>query len=101
MERRLELHELLCEILGSRNVYFQPPESIKMRYPAIRYSLEDISTKHANGKNYMITNKYMVTVIDDDPDSDVIRKMLTLEMCSFNRSYTSDGLNHYVFELYY
>lgn len=101
MEKRLELHELLCEILGSRNVYFQPPESIKMRYPAIVYSLEDISTKHANGNNYMITKKYMVTAIDSDPDSAIVEKMLTLKMCSFDRSYTSDGLNHYIFEIYY
>ena len=33
MERRLELHEALCEVLGSRNVYFQPPDNVTMRYP--------------------------------------------------------------------
>ena len=37
MKTRYELHEFLCEILGSRNVYFQPPESVKMKYPAIVY----------------------------------------------------------------
>ena len=33
MKTRYELHEFLCEILGSRNVYFQPPESVKMKDP--------------------------------------------------------------------
>ena len=32
MDRRLKLHEELCDILGSRNVYFQPPETVKMKY---------------------------------------------------------------------
>ena len=41
MKTRYELHEFLCEILGSRNVYFQPPESVKMKYPAIVYERTD------------------------------------------------------------
>ena len=44
---RLALHELLCEKLGSRNVYFQPPESIKMKYPAIVYSRNRIENTSA------------------------------------------------------
>ena len=38
MDRRLQLHEELCSVLGSRNVYFQPPETIKLTYPCIIYS---------------------------------------------------------------
>ena len=34
---RLELHALLVELLGSTNVYYEPPETLKMSYPAIRY----------------------------------------------------------------
>jgi len=33
--RRIQLHEILCDVLGTRNVYFQPPESVDMNYPAI------------------------------------------------------------------
>jgi len=33
MGTRLELQNLLENILGSRNVYFQPPENLKLNYP--------------------------------------------------------------------
>ena len=67
-ERRLELHEILCTILGSRNVYFQPPESIKMNYPAIVYGLDDIDNQYANDGVYLSHRRYSVTVIDKNPD---------------------------------
>ena len=38
MKTRLELQNKLEELLGFRHVYYQPPESVKMEYPAIRYS---------------------------------------------------------------
>ena len=34
MASRLELQSKFEELLGSRNVYYQPPESIKMSYTA-------------------------------------------------------------------
>ena len=38
MANRLDLQALLEDLLGSRNVYYQPPESVKMNYPAIVYA---------------------------------------------------------------
>jgi hypothetical protein len=52
MASRLALHEIRCEILDSRNVYFQPPASVKMKYPAIVYGLEDIQNRFANDGVY-------------------------------------------------
>lgn len=101
MENRLELHELLCDILGSRNVYYQPPESIKMNYPAIVYSRNDISNKHGDDIPYMQSVSYQVTVIDKDPDSTIVTDIAKLPYCRFNRHFTSDNLNHDVFTLYY
>ena len=72
MGTRLELHEVLCNIIGSRNVYYQPPESIKMNYPAIVYSRNDISNKHGDDIPYMQSISYQVTVIDKDPDLSLI-----------------------------
>lgn len=99
--RRLQLHEVLCKILGTRNVYFQPPESIQMNYPAIVYSLDDIENVFANNGIYLSPRRYAVTVIDEDPDSSIVDKFSLLPMCRFNRSYTKDNLNHDVFELYF
>lgn len=98
---RLELHEILCEILGSRNVYFQPPENVKMKYDAIVYSLNDIDIKHANDKKYMNTKRYSVTAISKNPDSPLQDVLLTLPYCEFDRFYPSDNLNHWVFTVYF
>ena len=100
-ERRLELHEILCTILGSRNVYFQPPESIKMNYPAIVYGLDDIDNQYANDGVYLSHRRYSVTVIDKNPDSEIVGKVYALPNCKFNRAYQKDNLNHYVFTLFY
>lgn len=101
MDSRLELHEILCDILGSRHVYFQPPSSVKMVYPAIVYSRNSISNDFANDLVYKQSLGYTVTVIDEDPDSDVVEKISRLPMCRFDRHFTSDNLNHDVFTIYY
>ena len=48
MTRRNELHEKFCDLLGSRNVYFQPPESVRLVYPCIIYRLGNFNVKHAD-----------------------------------------------------
>lgn len=101
MASRLELHEVLCGILNSRNVYFQPPESIKLKYPAIVYKRENIDNNHADDSVYKQSLSYQVTVIDDDPDNEIATAVSKLPMCRFNRHFTSDNLNHDVFILYY
>lgn len=100
-DRRLELHEVLCGILGSRHVYFQPPESIKMNYPAIVYVLSDIRSLYANGGVYLSGRQYSVTVIDKNPDSDFVGKITALPTCRFDRHYKAENLNHWVFTLHY
>ena len=47
MASRRELHEILVGILGSKNVYYEPPSSLLMKYPAIVYSLDDIDKRYA------------------------------------------------------
>lgn len=100
-ERRLELHEILCTTLGSRNVYFQPPESVKMNYPAIVYGLDDIENQYANDGVYLSHRKYSVTVIDKDPDSLLVGKVAALPACQFVRHYEKDNLNHDVFTIFF
>lgn len=102
MASRIDLHNELCTLLGSRNVYFQPPETIKMSYPCIVYSRDDVATEHADDRIYKHRNRYEITVIDSDPDSktpDMI--MLHFMMCRFDRSFVTDNLNHTTLILYY
>ena len=101
MDRRLELHELLCKLLRSRNVYFQPPSDVRMNYPAIVYNRKGIDNTHADDAVYKQDFPYEVTVIDPDPDSEIVKKVSLLQKCQWNRNYTADGLNHDVFTLYH
>jgi hypothetical protein len=101
MKPRISLQKFLETFLGSRNVYFQPPESLKISYPAIVYNLADIQTLSADNAVYRQYTAYQITLIDKDPDSEFIRKMALIPMCRFNRFFTSDNLNHFVYTLYY
>lgn len=101
MGDRLELHEVFCNILGSRRAYFQPPESVKMQYPAIIYSRSNIENVFANNSVYGQHEAYEVVVVYEDPDSDLPREISRLPLCRFDRHYVADNLNHDTFTLYY
>lgn len=101
MNNRIKLHELLCEAIGSRQVYFQPPESVKMKYPAIVYSRNRIDNEHADDGVYIQSPSYSITVIDKNPDSEIVDSISLLPRCRFDRHYISDNLNHDVFTIYY
>lgn len=101
MASRLKLHEELVEVLGSRFVYFQPPESIKMNYPAIVYERYDIPNRFANDEVYLQAIKYKVTVIDRDPDSEIVSRMSKFKTARFDKHYVVEGLNHDTFTIYY
>lgn len=97
---RIEIDNLFREILESTNVYFQPPESVKMKYPCIRYRLNDYNSDFANNKPYKHEKSYIGTIISKNADSDLIEKVLKLEKCHFDRFYTADNLYHWVFIIY-
>ena len=100
MNSRLDLHEKLCEILGSKNVYFQPPESLKLSYDAIVYFRDEIRNRHAGNEVYHQDDRYEVTLISKKPDNLVTRKLSLLPKCRFDRTYISDNLYHDTFTLY-
>lgn len=101
MGPRLELQQLFEDLLGSDNVYFQPPPSVHMQYPAIRYQPDFIQPEHADNIVYFKSKRYLVTVIDPDPDSVIPDQVASLEYCSFDRFYTAGNLNHNVFKLFF
>lgn len=101
MGSRLELQNLLETILGSRNVYFNPPASVRMQYDAIRYSRKAIDQTYANNTVYKIDNCYEVIAIYRDPDSDLPMRLASIPMCRHDRQYVADNLIHDVYTLYY
>jgi hypothetical protein len=100
MANRLNLDEKFREILGNGNVYFNPPESVKMKYEAIRYVRKTIENKFANNSVYIQDDCYEVTAIYRNPDSDLPRKISRLPKCSHDRQYVVDNLIHDVFTIY-
>lgn len=101
MGQRLELQSLLETLLGSENVYFQPPENIQMQYPAIVYERDSVDTKFADNNPYSHTKRYQVTVIDRDPDSSIPDAVAKLPRCLFLRHFVADNLNHDIYGLYF
>lgn len=101
MDRRLQLQAILEELLGSDEVHFQPPANIAMEYPAIVYERDSVSLQHADNLPYRHKKRYQVTVIDRDPDSPYPDKVALMPMCSFQRHYKANNLNHDIYSLYY
>lgn len=101
MDRRLNLHAMLEDVLGSNNVYFQPPESIQMKYPCIVYKLSYYQTIYADNNPYKSKKRYQMTLIHEDPDNEIKEKLVSLPLCSFDRFFTSGLLNHYVYNIYF
>lgn len=99
-QRKL-LNDKLKAILESNNVYFQPPEDRIIAYPCIVYERDDETVLHADNIPYMGMQRYQVTLIDPNPDSDVIDKLRALPLCAFNRHFATSGLNHDVFVIYH
>lgn len=101
MRPRVELQVLLESILGTRNVYFQPPENLKLKYPCIIYEYSGTKAIPADNIKYLKYKKYTVTYIDESPVSEIPGVIEDLPHCSLDRHYVSDRLNHTTFTLYY
>lgn len=101
MGTRLELQSKLEELLGFKHVYYQPPKTVKMEYPAIVYFRNNIKITHADNTVYLKKSRYDLTVISKKPEDPVLDKLLDLPYCSPDRQYKSDNLYHDTFTLYF
>ncbi len=99
MAPRLDLHQILTSFVD--HVYFQPPSNIELVYPCIIYKRDFADTKFADDRPYDHTLRYMVTVIDRDPDSTIPGKVAELPMSLFNRYYSADELHHDVYNVFF
>lgn len=101
MRMRIDLQLIFEKILGSRNVYFQPPEYIKLKYPCLIYSLDRFDIRYANDEKYKKMKKYTVTYITSTADDIMVENILDLQYCNYDRQFISNNLYHHVFTLYY
>lgn len=100
MGSRLELQSKLETVVP--NVYFQPPESMRIKYPCIVYEKQNIRTTYADDGVYNKKNMYQVKAICKDPDNTYSEDLLELfQYCHFERRFVSDNLYHDVLTIYY
>ena len=98
-EKRIQLGILLKTLLGSENIYFQPPTNTQLRYPCFLYTLNDLPNKKANNNKYIRNLSFIVTYISKTPDLERIQQIHQSEGFEYQRSYTTEGLNHTVFKI--
>lgn len=96
---RPDLQQILKDIC--QNVYFQPPASLQMKYPAIVYSRDRADTKFADDKPYSVTRQYNLTLISSNSDESIFEALAALPMCAHERNFVVDNLNHDVFNIYF
>jgi len=99
LNKRLELDEILRGIC--ENVYFSPPSGHKIKYPCIIYERDYSKVNYANNQPYTLDTRYSLTVIDPDPDSEIVPIIEQLPKCTYDRHFTIDNLNHDAFTIYH
>lgn len=94
MDQRLKIQgklETLCD-----HVYFQPPESIRMKYPCIVYKSRGGDDNYADNDRYLTVDEWEAVVVDRDPDSRIPRAVLAAFRYSRRgQPYTADNLHHF------
>lgn len=96
-----DLQALLAGMDDVEAAYIQAPTT-GMKYPCImieRGSRSDVS--FADNVKYMLKKAYTITVMDRSPDSLIPDQVEGLPYSEFDRFFRSDGLNHFVFQLFF
>ena len=101
MDRRLELHNILTEILQSNQVYYQPLPSVKLSYPCIIYERTPGDPMYADNRKYIKANRYQVTLIARHPEDPARTKLEDLPLSRHMTRQVVDNLYHDLFDLYY
>ena len=101
MGSRLDLQTLLQNLGDGVNVYFQPPPNIQMVYPAIVYNRDNLAAEFADNVPYSTMFRWQITVIDADPDSPLLTLLAKLPLMRYVRHYTSENLNHDIYQVYF
>lgn len=98
---RIDLHHMLVDMLGSDNVFFDPPEKFKLQYPCIVYSLEGFSDISADNIAYRRMRRYNLTYITPIPEDPFADELADLRYCTLNRPFISSDLYHWSYTLFY
>lgn len=95
-----DLLRLLQKAVDHNRVYFQPPENLKIGYPAVIFHLSKVKLDHADDVPYKGAREYSVVLISKEPEPEVIDEILKIPYTTLDTTYISDGMNHFVFTTY-
>lgn len=98
-EDRMILGSFLENILGTKNIYFQPPDNIQINYPCIIFERTDVDSKKANNSVFIQQYRYKILVISKNPDELVLNKLSNIPNCSYEQHYIMNNLHHDVYSL--
>lgn len=99
MAPRLQLHQKLLDL--TPNVYFQPKEGLYLQYPCIVYERDYSDVDYADNFPYRYSQRYQLTVIDENADSPILQGVVLLPMSTYLRGFASDNLNHDIVRVYF
>lgn len=99
---RLRLHSKLVNLVDSKaRVYFQPPDSVKLSYPCVIYEFSGVAPVWADDIPYVKTSNYSITVITQDPDSELPEKIYeAFPGASYDQTLVNDNLYHHIITVY-
>lgn len=102
-QRRLDFQARLEQVSGlsESNVHFQPPTGTEMGWPCVTYSTSKPRTQFADNIRYRSADGYTVTVITKDPTDPIRSQVAAMPYTSFERWYATDGLNHFVYNVFF
>lgn len=83
------------------NVYFQPKPKLTLTYPCIIYERDQARNHFADNFPYSHTKRYTITIIDQNPDSEIPDRVAALPMSTFQRQFATDNLTHDIYALYF
>lgn len=101
MDRVQKLQSVFVDVLGTENVYFQPPSTVKMKYPCIVYQINRPDDDRADNHIYVDRLRWSVTLITRQAMPPEFDRLRYLQNCVFDRHYTADNLHHYAFDFFY
>lgn len=102
MGQFLDLQMKLSELMEGNMVKFQPPPGYQLTYPCLVYNISSGTTRFAENMPYLFTRRYTLTLMDRNPDSiffDRIAK--AFPMITVDRCFSTQGIHHFVYTLYY
>lgn len=101
MKTRIEVQNLLEEVLGSKNVYFQAPPNTGMKYPCIVYRLNNFHRRDADNEAYILAGRWEIHHMYKSIKNDLTTEMLfAAPYITFDRRLVTDGVYNDYYTIY-